>query len=343
MRTFADNVIAWGTDRCGPKPTPLFVDGINVDTHEPVKWKSRNGHEWVISNFASPQNLLRTLDGLTALTGETRYRQAATAATRYALDNLDRGRLLCWGGHMAYNASDARFECAEDKGPVHELKAHYPYYDFLWRVDPVKTKTLMENIWRAHVLDWSNLDFNRHGENVKPGKLWDNEYKGGPVFFWGKGLTFHNAGSDLYYDAAILAKLSNDNKPLLWAKRLAHRYAETRNLRTGIGGVQFSQAADAMCHDPANPKARGDRAQYFYGDDFPGHRVYEGTLFPAYGDTPEAAQRICLMTLADQLGPKGREFSQWAVEELIAWGKSAFRADQCKFIPILTDGTRMEG
>ena len=64
---FADNVLVLGIDRSGPAPTPLFVDGLDVDTHEPVKWKSRSGREWVPGNFASQQNLLRTLNGLTAL------------------------------------------------------------------------------------------------------------------------------------------------------------------------------------------------------------------------------------------------------------------------------------
>jgi hypothetical protein len=110
VRTFADHVLALGTDHYGPAPTPLFVDGVDVDTHEPVKWNSRDGHEWVLSDFANQQNLLRTLDGLTALTGEPRYRAAGAAATRYAFDHLDRGGLLAWGGHMAYNARDARIE-----------------------------------------------------------------------------------------------------------------------------------------------------------------------------------------------------------------------------------------
>jgi pectate lyase len=343
VRIYADTALTYGRDHYGPVPTPLFVDGIDVDTHEPVKWKSRNDHEWVLSNFASYQNLLRVLGGLTTLTGEPRYHEAAAAATRYALDHLDHGGLLSWGGHMAYNASDARMEYAEDKGPVHELKSHYPYYELLWEVDPVKTKTMMEDIWRGHILNWSILDFNRHSHPIRPGKLWDNDYSGGPVFFWGKGLTFHNAGSDLYYDAAVLAKLSGDDQPLVWSKRLAHRYVETRDPMTGLGGVQYSQEADGMCFDPEHPDACGDRAQYFYGADFPGHKVFESTLFPAYGDTPSVAERICQMSIADQLGAKGDEFSQWAVEELTAWGKVAFRKSDCSFIPMLTDGTSMEG
>ncbi|MFC1652084.1 hypothetical protein ACFL3F_00040 [Planctomycetota bacterium] len=38
VREFADNVLKYGRDTYGPKHTPLFVDGLNVHTHEPVKW-----------------------------------------------------------------------------------------------------------------------------------------------------------------------------------------------------------------------------------------------------------------------------------------------------------------
>jgi hypothetical protein len=36
VREFADNVLKYGRDTCGPKHTPLFVDGLNIHTHEPV-------------------------------------------------------------------------------------------------------------------------------------------------------------------------------------------------------------------------------------------------------------------------------------------------------------------
>jgi len=37
VREFADNVLKYGRDTYGPKHTPLFVDGLNIHTHEPVK------------------------------------------------------------------------------------------------------------------------------------------------------------------------------------------------------------------------------------------------------------------------------------------------------------------
>jgi len=340
-REFADNVLKYGRDTYGPKHTPLFVDGLNIHTHEPVKWKTPSGARWIVSNFASQQNLLRTLDALTMVTGDSKYRQAAVEAVTYALEHLQSPNgLLYWGGHIAYDALGDRIS-GRGPGGNHELKYHFPYYELMWQVDPKSTKRYLESLWSAHILDWSNLDMNRHGSTERTlGQPWNHEYEGGPVFFWGDGLTFLDAGSDLCYAAAMLSNLSGQEQPLVWAKRLARRYVETRNPETGIGGFQYSQCRTAFC---CGPSIRGDRAQYQFGDDFKGHFVVEGTLFPCYGNTPQVPPRICQLLLGERLGAQGKEFTQWALEELTAWGKIAYRKEDNSWIPMLTDGTSMEG
>ena len=105
VREFADNVLKYGRDTYGPKHTPLFVDGLNIHTHEPVKWISPEGESWVLSNLASQQNLFRTLDGLTKITGDPKYPQAAVEAIEYAFANLRTpSGMLYWGGGTAYDA-----------------------------------------------------------------------------------------------------------------------------------------------------------------------------------------------------------------------------------------------
>ena len=346
VRQFADQVLAHGRDVYGQR-TPLFVDGLNVDSREPVKWKWADGREWVLCNLANQQGLFRTLDGLTRLTGEPRYKDAALAATRYAFDHLrygtqHHGGLLAWGGHLAYNATDDVL-AGNPGGPgrIHELKCFFPHYALMWEANPQATQEQIENSWNGHVLDWATLDFNRHGSPEKRGRLWANPYRGGEVFFWGRGLTFHNAGSDFYYAAGWLTKFTANPEPLMWAKRLSQRYVETRDPKTGLEGYQFSQYASAWCDDVGN--IRGDRAQYQYGDDFKGHRVVEGTLFPCYGDTPQIEPQVGRLLLGEALGEPGRDFIRQAVETLTAWGKSAYRAKDNSFIPMLTDGTSMEG
>ena len=58
VREFGDQVLAKGRDVYGEKHTPLFVDGLNINTLEPVRWLYLN-NRWIISNQASQQNLFR--------------------------------------------------------------------------------------------------------------------------------------------------------------------------------------------------------------------------------------------------------------------------------------------
>jgi len=126
VRQFADNVLKYGRDTYGPKHTPLFVDGLNIHTHEPVKWIAPNGDRWILSNLASQQNLFRTLDGLTRITGDPKYKQAAMEAIKYAFENLrSPNGLLYWGESALYDADADKV--AYGIGRIHSFKAIYPH------------------------------------------------------------------------------------------------------------------------------------------------------------------------------------------------------------------------
>jgi len=113
VRTFADNVLKYGRDTYGPKHTPLFVDGLNIHTHEPVKRIDPDGTERILFNLASQQNMFRTLDGLSKIAGDPKYRQAAMEAIEYAFEHLrSPNGLLYWGVRTAYDAQADRV-CGE--------------------------------------------------------------------------------------------------------------------------------------------------------------------------------------------------------------------------------------
>ncbi len=330
VRQFADNVLAHGRDVYGSKHTPLFVDGLNVDTRAPPIWKHK-GEVWIISNLASQQNLFRTLDGLAELTGEQKYRAAAGMAIKYAFANLrSPNGLIHWGGHTIYDAGGERIV---GEGYKHELKYNLPYYELMWQVDPQATKQFIEAFWAAHILNWSNLDMNRHGKYTRTNKrLWANKYKGGPIFFKSKALPFLSTGTDLIYAAAILARVSNDAAPLVWAKRLAYRYVETRNPKTGMGGIQY------------NRYFQGDRAQVQFGEQVPGHLVLEGTLvIPRSVNSITGTSAICRLKLGELLGPAGKEFITWASEDLKAFASCAYDVEKNEWTPMLTDGYVLVG
>lgn len=324
VRLFADQVLAHGRDTYGPKKTPLFVDGLNVDTLKPPVWK-HEGEQWVLSNMATQQNLFRTLDGLTSATGDARYRNAAVDAMRYQFENLrDPSGLLYWGGHYCYDALGDRLV---GESRTHEFKRHYPYYELMWDVDPVVTRQFIEALWKAHVLDWGTLDFNRHGKyGGQPGSPWlEHHYTGGRVPFAGKGLTFMMSGTDLVYAAAMLSRLSGEQQAGVWAERLARRYVDARHPATGLGACNFS------VHE--SHRMRNQFPQF-------GGRFTEATITDIYG----ARYTYCAMALirlGETLGEDGRKFLRWGLEELVARAKTGYDEQSNSFWATLIDGTKL--
>ncbi|MFZ2148625.1 MAG: ankyrin repeat domain-containing protein [Sedimentisphaerales bacterium] len=353
VREFADNVLKYGRDTYGPKHTPLFVDGLNIHTHEPVKWIDPDGTKWILSNLASQQNLFRTLDGLTKITGDPKYKQAAMDAIKYAFENLrSPNGLLYWGIKVAY---DAQKDSIYSIDSIHVLKSQHPYYELMWDVDAEATRQFIEAFWSTHILDWSNLEMDRIGRfNYRIEKPWIQKYTGGPVFFQGRGRSMLTTGSDLFCAAGLLTKLSGDREPLNWAKRLAYRYVETRDPRAGISGHRYT-------------RKEPDEAQYQFGEDFEGRLIPQYRLLlvppvPGLGDpdikesilgyliiTPGIEYSITTgpwvssMILGDILGNDGGDFIKWGLEELTALGKVAYRQQNNAWIPMFNDGTSLEG
>lgn len=339
VRTFADNVLQFGRDVYGPARTPLLIDGINIDTHEPATWRLTPEHaadwkmprEWILSNLASQQNLFRVLVVLSDLTGDARYKQAAVDAIAYTFDHYQHpSGLLFWAGHSAI---DLRTEQPVGEGRTrdfagkHEFKNHYPFYELMWEVNPAATRRLLESAWSNHILDWGNLDMNRHGltDPVSP-TLWDDRYDDTPVPFVGKGLTFILTGIDLCYAGAFLSEQTNDGRPLVWAKRMAKRYVDVRDPATGLGADNYST-------EPSN------RMKQQFGAEF-GDRFTEATVTSLYGNRYNRSA-ICQLKLAERLGDKGKEFGVWAVEDLTAYAKHAYDKTDNSFWPTLIDGTKL--
>lgn len=351
VRTFADNVLRLGRDTYGPRHTPLFVDGLHVDTHEPVTWLLPTEHaevwnmprRWVLCNLASQQQLFRVLDALTTLTGEPRYREAAVEAIRYGFAHLRHtDGLLFWGGHAAWELVTDRpvgesnkdwsvnkpIPAHWDTGLVHELKCHFPYYELMWQVDAQATRRLITSIWASHVQRWDILDMNRHGlYGVDRGPLWDHTYTGGPVPFVSRSLSFLHTGSDLVWAAGLLSQFDDDPRPLTWAKRLAGRYAEVRDPNTRLGADNYN-----IFH---NHRIRRQFEAQF------GDRFTEASITSLYG-TRYGPGAVCFLKLAERLGPAGDAFRTWVVEDLAAYAKHAYDPQDGRFWVTLIDGTRLK-
>ena len=344
VREFADNVLKYGRDTYGPKHTPLFVDGLNIHTHEPVKWTDPDGTKWILCNLASQQNLFRVLDGLAKITGNPKYRQAAMEAIEYAFDNLRHPNgLFYWGHTTAYDAGadDISYRSTIPGGGTHALKLDYPHYELMWEVNPKETKKSIEAFWSAHIIDWSNLDFDRYAffeEALE--KPWNHKYdQRSPTFF--KSRKSDSAagtwtGTSLIHAGTMLCKLSGEKQPLIWSKRLAKRFVDTRHPKTGISYESYTYRLRPLADD----------LKEHYND--PYTRPFPGEAFGIdihyyYGENVTAYAWMSMLLMGEMLGEEGKEFRQWALEEFTAWGKASYRKKDNAFVPILTDGTSLEG
>lgn len=343
---FADNVLEYGEDRYGEIHSPLLADGINVKTREPVRWEYED-HSWVISNLASQQNLMRTFIGLSELTGNQIYRDRAKQIVDYMYQNhTDKQGLLYWGGHQFIDLETMENQF-EDR--PHELKNNYPYYEFMWEVNPEATRKMLRAMWNAHILDWSKLDLNRHGEyDLEKGRLWDHKFEQPEPFFEGEGLTFINAGTDMVQSALSLYLLDGDEGAKEWGIRLYEQYVRARHPETGLGVYQYSQPVRKESPPEQGPltgeltfSGYGDRAANQFGDVYgdialEGNVLWGGRMETLYGRSP-----VMILHLAEQM--KGTEAGErilnWAVNGLKSYAEYAYSPEQNHFKPMWADGT----
>ena len=139
-------------------------------------------------------------------------------------------------------ASSSIYEPASSR--AYELKSYQPYFRLMWRVAPEETRELLEAIWAGHIVDWSRLDYNRHADPERPRRAdWKHPFEEDiPVPCPAKGgnLSFANVTPPLLHAATMLAALDRSGDALLWTRRLARRWQQAENPKTGLSGGQLS-------------------------------------------------------------------------------------------------------
>lgn len=344
---FAENVLKFGGDHYHKQPCPLLADGINVVNGEHLKWVCPGGRETVISNLACQQNLFRTLTGLTNLTGDSRYKEAAIAGLKYHFDYLvDESGLLQWGGHRFIDLLTLKPTGPGGKEMVHELKNVFPYYDLMYEVNPKATVKFIKAFWNAHIIDWSELYLSRHGQyGLKPDLVWDHVTVYREPFRESPGLSFINAGSDLIYSAGILFRLTGDEKALNWAKHLAWQYVAARHPQTGLGSYQFTQPKKVAETDDDNITLSkyGDRAKRQFGPEFGPIALEGNALFFKQEEKIYSENMLMQLQLAGEIGAAGRDLLEWSHQGLISFARYAYDAETNQIKPMFTDGKDLTG
>jgi pectate lyase len=298
VKTYYDNVLRHGRDTYGDQ-TPLFADGLDIEKRQAVV----SANDMVICNFACQQYLLRGLVGLSLLSGDSRYREAAEEVTAYVLEHLvhRKSGLIHWGGHAFWDLTNDRPAFSPHNS--HELKCAFPYYELLYEVDPDATKKFIEAFWKVHVdLSDPSMMFGRHAKmdadpsqprHVRPGEL-----------------AFHNTGADLIYAAAFLHQKTGDEIWLSRAVGLAERFSRLRNPRTGLSPEILDVLRDPdFCRRVDSEQLRVRRSSEHTGR--LGGRARQYAL----------AQLVASQTLPDEAGWR---LVDWAVADLHAYAEYGY-------------------
>jgi hypothetical protein len=220
-----DTLIEYGTDRYGPKPTPVLVSILDTETRQCPSDPAALDELWRVgrrdrrnpagANLLTDQPLLKTLVAVSAVTGEGKYRRFAGNYGSWYLKNLvdDRG-FLWWGWHRHYDVY--RDELVGHLGNPHEIHAiHSIAWDQLWQIDPQAVRREIEAIWQWHVVDKTTGEVNRHGDGHR-------------------GCDFAMSAGACAWAFAFLHQRTGEPVWLDRAKLLACYYWDRRNSQTDL-------------------------------------------------------------------------------------------------------------
>ena len=210
---------------------------------------------------------LRTLFGLSALTGEKRYREQAEATITEAYQQLGTPEgLLYWGGHLAYDLERDQPWMVGKHG--HEFKAHFPFYAGLATVQTERIRHCKKHfgfITSATGKPYYSIatprshDLEKRQIKRQPVANWDFPFDTNldlPLTATKGDLSFSSAAISLIHAAFQHEAQTSSDELAQWGLRLAGRYWAMQHPETGLGGHQFNKRQQGK---------EGDKAEKHYG------------------------------------------------------------------------------
>lgn len=346
LKKYGDHILEIASKECGKGV--IFANGMNLETKKLAYWKFENGDEVCISNLALQQNLLRVLVGISRIVCTEKYELKAKQTIQYYYDNFQHsGGLIQWGGHRFVDYERLNVVGIRDKkGAVHELKECFPFYDLMFEVNQKSTGNFVRGFWNAHLLKWPSLEINRHGYyEIKESLLWANKFDSPQPFREASGLSFMNAGNDLIYAAGSLYKHTKENGALIWMMRMVRQYVKARNPETQLGAYQYNRArklAETFLDEDTH-SCFGDRAYRQLGEDFQEDALEGKIILTEQALSIYYHGAVIWSKLGKSIGPLGKELIEHARTGLKAFAKYAYKEEDNEFIPLLTNGTSLDG
>lgn len=245
LKEYMDTALEYGKDIYNG--SPRIADGINRDG-EAIKWRVQSGDEVPLADMGNEWELLRTMIAYSETGGDPFYKERAEELYKYTMENdiEPTSGLVYWGSHKAIDLRTGRRtgDASTGIGIFHEIELKDMYLTPFYETDEEKTAKMVRDIWMGHVTDWSNLMFNRHGnynQSHNKALTWDDLSQYDDLYYEKDafvrdydGCTFLIAASEYISAAVELYERTGDEKALIWAKRMADRYANLADKKTGI-------------------------------------------------------------------------------------------------------------
>ncbi|MHC4399898.1 MAG: hypothetical protein ACYTG0_09485 [Planctomycetota bacterium] len=180
-RACLDTLISEGTDRYGSVHSPMFASLLDLETRRipadappPVPGQRTGDRAVRGGNLFHDVMTLQACDLVSRLTGDEKYRKAATAYLQFFLKNCpQRTGLFPWGEHAHWD-----FFAEAPGHPTHEFLGGVPraFWDRLWTLNPDALGGQADGLIN-HVVNLETFDFNRHADvrnplpNPRPGGM----------------------------------------------------------------------------------------------------------------------------------------------------------------------------
>lgn len=225
VRRCVDLLIEHGTDHYGKTQSPILVSILDVQTRDCPQNPRKLDEHWRVNrrerrnpagtNLLTDQPLLKTMQALSAASGDEKYAAFARAYADYYMKNLvDEKGFFWWGWHRHYDVfKDTK---SGHSGNHHEIHAiHGIDWQSLWDTNRQAVRKEIEAIWKWHVIDKKTGEINRHGDGRR-------------------GCDFSMSAGAFIEAFAFLHAKTKEDAWLDRAKLLANYYWTRRNPQTDL-------------------------------------------------------------------------------------------------------------
>lgn len=251
VRSYVDRMLDVASDKWNG--TPLLADGINIGSGQPYVWVFPDEYDHdpaVVSDLTNQTWFLMTMNALSDLTGDGKYKKRVYDIYEYMLNNYQANNgMMYWGGHAGVDLLTNTPLLSPSDYNIHELKWEVPLWDVMFEIDPEKASNAVKGFIGGHITDWSTLLFTRHGKYSTTPDLesWNNT-----SLYVENNHEPGKSRKDISFYPESLARAclamyahTGDEKAYFWGTRLYDKMIMLKNQETGMPAWMLSTAHNA--------------------------------------------------------------------------------------------------